>query len=152
MAQRLERYGPRVVVASEEAKAVETAKIVAERLGIGCFVRPELHEHDRTGAPFLSDEDFYRTAGTFFEKPEEPVWGNETAGEAARRFEGAVRAVLEEWKGEVVAVVAHGTVNALLIARHDEIDAHELWRGLGLSSFCVLASGFRLMEVVGRIV
>lgn len=152
LAERLRRYRPRVVVSSEEPKAAETAEIVAGRLGIGCFVRPGLHEHDRTGAPFLSDKDFCRTVGTFFERPGKPAWGNETAEEAATRFEDAVRAVLDEWKEETVAVVAHGTVNALLVARHNGLDAHELWKELGLPSFCVLSPGFRLGEVVGRVV
>lgn len=140
------------MVCSEESKAVETAEIAAGRLGTGCFVRPGLHEHDRTGAPFLSDEDFYRTAETFFERPDELVWGSETAEGATARFEDAVRAVLGEWKEEAVAVVAHGTVNALLVARHNGLDAHELWKELDLPSFCVLSPDFRLREVVGRMV
>ena len=62
LADVLERYGPGVVVSSEEPKAVGTAGLVAERLGIECCARPGLHEHDRTGAPFLSDEDLAEMA------------------------------------------------------------------------------------------
>ena len=46
------------MVSSEEPKAVETAGIAAGCLGLGCSVYPGLHEHDRTGVPFLGDEEF----------------------------------------------------------------------------------------------
>ena len=143
------RYGPRVMVSSEEPKAVETAEIAAKRLGIGHFVYPGLHEHDRTDAPFLGDEEFGLAARNFFENPDRLVWGSETAEEAGGRFEGAVRGVLEELEEDVIAIVAHGTVISLLAARHNDLDAYAPWRGLGLPSFCVLsAEDLRLREAV----
>ena len=60
LGERLAQHGPGVMVSSGEPKAVETAEISAGRLGIGCFVYPGLHEHDRTGVPFLGDEEFGR--------------------------------------------------------------------------------------------
>ena len=138
-----------MVVSSGEPKAVETAGIAAGRLGIGSLVRPGLHEHDRTGAPFLDDEEFGRTVRDFFERPDELAWGNETARQAEIRFEGAVRRVLEEWEEGVIAIVAHGTVISLLVARYNDLDAYSLWRGLGLPSLCVLsAEDLRLRETV----
>lgn len=113
LGERLARFGPGVVVCSEEPKAVETAEIAAERLGIGCSVYPGLHEHDRTGMPFLRDEEFGRAARAFFERPDELVWGNETAQRAGNRFEGAVRRVLDEREEDVVVIIAHGTVTSI---------------------------------------
>ena len=128
---------------------METAEIVADRLRIGCSVYPGLHEHDRTGVPFLGDEEFRRAARGFFENPDRLVWGDETAEEAGGRFEGAVRGVLDEREEEVILIVAHGTVISLLVARHNELDAYALWRSLGLPSFCVLsAEDLRLREAV----
>ena len=63
-----------------------------------------------------------------------------------------MRAVLDEREEEVVAVVAHGTVNALLVARHNGLDAHELWKEFGLPSLCGLSTDLRLGKVVGRMV
>ena len=149
LGERLTRYGPRVVVSSEEPKAVKMAEIAAERLGIGCSVYPGLHEHDRTGVTFLSDEEFGRAARGFFAKPYQLVWGGETAEEAGGRFEGAVRGVLDERKEGVDTIVAHGTVISLLVAHHNDLDASALWRSLGLPSFCVLpAEKPRLREAV----
>ena len=145
----LARYRPGVVICSGEPKAVETAEIAAGRLGVRCFAYPGLQEHDRTDAPFLSDEEFGHTAGAFFENPDELVWGNETAEQAGRRFENAVRSVLEENDDEVLAIVAHGTVISLLVARHNHVEPYELWQRLGLPSFCILsAPGFELRETV----
>ena len=146
---RLARYGLRVVISSEEPKALETAEIAAGRLGIGCSVYPGLHEHDRTNAPFLGDEGFAQAARGFFQNRDELVWGNEAAEQALERFEGAVRGALGERDEEAVAIVAHGTVISLLVARHNDLDAYTLWRSLGLPSFCVLsAEDLRLREKV----
>ena len=136
------------MVSSGESKAVETAEIAASCLGIGCSVYPGLHEHDRTGVPFLGDEEFAQAAKDFFENSDRFVWGNETTEEAGDRFEGAVRGVLDERGEEVVAMVAHGTVISLLVTRHNDIDAFGFWQRLGLPSFCVLSvPGFELQEV-----
>lgn len=149
LAENLRPHEPESVVSSEEPKAVETAEILSERLGIGSVAHPGLHEHDRTDVPFLGDDEFYRTARTFFQNPGEPVWGDETADQARERFEGAVQNVLDERGEAVTAVVAHGTVISLLVARHNEVDAYGFWRELGLPSFCILsAPGFELQEVV----
>lgn len=108
---------------------------------------PGLHEHDRTGAPFLGVEGFDRAARTFFANPGKLVWGSETAEQALERFDGAVRAVLETRGEEVVAVVAHGTVISLFIAQYNDVEAYELWRQLSLPSFCVLSTPrFELRE------
>ncbi len=58
-----------------------------------------------------------RAARAFFERPDELVWGHETARQAGSRFEGAVRRVLDEWEEDVVVIVAHGTVISLLVAQ-----------------------------------
>jgi broad specificity phosphatase PhoE len=136
------------MVSSGEPKAVETAEIAARCLGIGSSVYPGLHEHDRTGVPFLGDEEFAQAARGFFENPNRLVWGNETAEEAGDRFEDTVRRLLDEQEEVVVAMVAHGTVSSLLVARHNDIDAFGFWQRLGLPSFCVLSvPDFELQEV-----
>ena len=57
--------------------------------------------------------------------------------------------MLEELEEDVIAIVAHGTVISLLAARHYDLDAYALWRGLGLPSFCVLsAEDLRLREAM----
>ncbi len=68
--------------------------------------------------------------------------------EAGGRFEAAVQRVLDEREEDVVAMVAHGTMISLLVARHNDIDAFGFWQRLGPPSFCVLAvPGFELQGV-----
>ncbi len=56
--------------------------------------------------------------------------------------------MLDEREEDVVVIVAHGTVISLLVALHNDIDAHEIWQCLGLPSFCVLSiPGLELREV-----
>ncbi len=55
------------------------------------------------------------------------------------RFDGALRAVLDSREDEVVAVVTHGTVISLFIARYNDVEAYALWRKLGLPSFSILS-------------
>lgn len=143
----LRQYGPGVIVSSEEPKAAETARIAANRLGVGHAAAPGLHEHDRTDAPFLADKEFEQAARAFFDRPDELVWGNETAEQALGRFDGAVRAVLDARDENVIAVVAHGTVISLFTAKYNDVEPYELWRRLGLPSFCVLSvPGFGIRE------
>lgn len=148
LGERLGRYGPGLFVSSEEPKAAETARLAADRLGVEYAVFPGLHEHDRTGAPFFETVgEFEGEARSLFERPHEPVWGNETAEQALERFDGAVRAVLRRHAAETLAVVAHGTVVSLFVARYNDVDAYDLWRRLGLPSLCVLSvPGFAMRE------
>ena len=149
LAERLRRYRPAAIVASEERKAVQTAHVVAERLGMSAATFPGLHEHDRTGAPFGTQAEFELAAKGFFENPGKPVWGTETAEEARGRFADAVDGVLARHPAGDVVVVAHGTVITLFLSRFVDLDAFAFWRGLGLPSLCVLElPGYGLSEVV----
>lgn len=150
----LARHRPGAVFSSEEPKAAETAGTAAVRLNVEAVTVPDLHEHDRTGAPFLrTKEEFERAAKTFFERPDELVWGNETAAQAGERFAGAIQTLLRGCERQNLAVVAHGTVISLFVARHNDTDPYVLWRSLGLPSLCVLTlPAFELRQVVHQLV
>ena len=149
LAERLQDYALERVVTSEEPKAIETAEVVAEYLGLPWAVAPGLHEHDRTGAAFGTREEFESAARDFFDNPQTLVWGNETAEQARTRFASGVHAALAQHPGSNVAVVAHGTVITLFLTNHSDIDAYGFWSGLGLPSFCVMSLlGFRLQKAV----
>ena len=87
-----------------------------------------------------------------FRRPGELVLGDETADEAADRFEDAVDRVLADHPQGNVAIVSHGTVIALLLARHGTGRGFQIWRDMGLPSFAVLdVPGYRLEKTVARI-
>ena len=152
LAARLATYHPTVVISSDEPKAVETAQIVAARLNIPTRVASGLHEHDRQGMGLLPRTQFEAAIKLFFTKPDELVYGNETATQARTRFSAAVVQVLADHPNTDVAIVAHGTVISLFVAEATSIDPLGLWRRLGLPSFvALLLPKYDLIEVIDGI-
>ena len=140
LADRLRAYQPRVIVSSVEPKAVETAEIVAERLGKTFETAAGLHEHIR-GNPteFLDRADFEDAVAGIFDRPDELVMGQETGAQARDRFAKAAESVVESHQDGNVVIVAHGTVISLFVAEHTGVRPFELWKRLGLPSFVVLS-------------
>jgi broad specificity phosphatase PhoE len=154
LAASLAPHSPRVIVSSEEPKAAETAKLIADELGVPFETAPGLHEHDRSNVPHMRSGDFISTMELLFRKPQQLVLGRETASVALKRFHNAIDDVLERHpaeKGNVV-VVSHGTVIALFLARHTGEGAFDLWRRMQLPSFAVVeVPGFKLVELTARL-
>ncbi|OGG46764.1 MAG: hypothetical protein A3F84_18260 [Candidatus Handelsmanbacteria bacterium RIFCSPLOWO2_12_FULL_64_10] len=153
LAEKLSDHRPEIIVGSIEPKAVETAQVIAEILDRPFEVVEGLHEHDRSNVGFLEKERFEGAVAGFFERPGEPVLGKETADQAHERFAKAIAGVMERYPNNRVAVVTHGTVMALFVARANELAPFPLWKRLGLPSFVVLAGPeMRLMSVVDEVV
>lgn len=140
LAERLADIRVARVVSSVEPKAVETAEIVAQRLGVPAVTAPGLHEQARDTAPFLGAEAFETAIAWLFDEPHKVVFGEESADAAADRFAAAVDALAGE-HDEIV--VAHGTVIALYVSRAAGIDPYPLWQSLELPSYVVLSRGTR---------
>jgi broad specificity phosphatase PhoE len=139
LADALAVYAPGVIVSSEEPKAMETAALVAARLGVPHATAPGLHEHARRSAPYTTSAEFGASAAALFARPGELVFGEETADEAHSRFSAATAAVMAQHPGQTVAIVAHGTVISLFAGRAAGLDPFTLWQRLGLPSFVVLS-------------
>jgi len=140
LAEQVAAYSPAVVVSSEEVKAEETARVVAERLGVPHHVAADLHEHDRSNVPQLRTAEFISLMELLFRRPRELVLGKETAVAALSRFESALDEVLMEHPAGNVAVVSHGTVIALLLEKLEpKRRGFDAWRAMKLPSFAVLS-------------
>lgn len=152
LAERLAPYAPGVIVASTEPKATETARIVANRLGMTMTTRDGLHENDRTGLGWLGTAELETRIARFFAEPGTLVMGNETADKAHTRFAATVDAFCTEHPDETVVIVAHGTVITLYVSRATGIEPFPFWKRLGLPSFVVLSRPeMRVREIVERI-
>jgi 2,3-bisphosphoglycerate-dependent phosphoglycerate mutase len=140
LAERLAAYEPHVIVTSLEPKAIETGQIVARVLGIPCETAPNLHEHERPKEEhFGTREQFEAQVSRLFERPGELIFGNETADEAHQRFSSAIGNVLETHHSGAVAIVTHGTVLTLFVARAAGIEPVSFWKQLGLPAFVALS-------------
>ena len=139
LSERLAVHHPDVIVASTEPKAMETAQIIATLLGTPCATAEALREHDRRNVGFLSPEQFGAAVARFFESPQDLVLGRETADQAHQRFAAAIEGVIARYPTDTVAVVTHGTVIALFVARATGLDPFPFWRRLGTPAFVVLS-------------
>jgi broad specificity phosphatase PhoE len=149
LADALALSQPDVIVSSIEPKALETAELVAEILGLTNKIFEDLHEHERDNEAFdRSDANFQEKIVHFFEHPDRLVYGRETGDQAYLRFSTAVKGVVETHRNRRVIIVTHGTVMSLLLSRANQFEPFPFWKSLGLPSFVVTTATFRLLKVV----
>ena len=153
LADELKPAGISKVFCSEEVKAIETAQALAEHLQLRHHSKPNLHEHDRSNVPHMRSGEFISHMELFFRRPGEQVLGRESADEALARFESAVRTIVAETTGDSIAVVSHGTVISLLLAKlQKKENGFDLWRAMQLPSYAVIElPDWKVTEVVTRV-
>lgn len=144
------------VFSSAERKAIEAARLVADRFSLLPIVVAELGENDRSAGGYLPKAEFEATADLFFAHPETSVRGWERAVDAQRRIVAAVERVIAEAPGRGdVAVISHGGVGALLLCHLKGVPISRTEDQPGAGGGCVysfelstraLLSGWRLIE------
>lgn len=106
------------IFASEEVKAIETAALIAEPLGLAIEIRRRMHENDRSATGFLPPPLFEATADRFFAAPDLSIDGWERAIDAQARIVAAVTAAIDEEPGEGDLIfIGHGAVGTLLFCK-----------------------------------
>jgi broad specificity phosphatase PhoE len=127
LAERLAAFSPVALLTSPEPKALETAQLVAPRLGLGVDVEDGLRETGRRTVGWLPPDDLDGGVRALFDRPDEIVFGEESGAHALARFQAAVADVPEP-----AVVVTDGTILSLFAAARTGRDAYEIWRGLVL--------------------
>jgi probable phosphoglycerate mutase len=118
LAERVARTGElagAALVSSQYPRAIETAEIVAGRLGdVDVTVDPDFGEHDPgPECDGLSFETFVARYGQpDWSGDPEAVWfpGGETLAQFHRRIDSALRRLADQYEDRTVAVVCHGGV------------------------------------------
>ncbi len=126
-AERLPLAEASRVFTSREPKAVGTADAIAGELNLTVERVAGLHEHERPLAQMLSREAFDQNIRELFARPDELVFGAETANQARRRFTLALMRLVTGTAGDVVAV-SHGTVIALFVAEAGGVEPFAFWK------------------------
>lgn len=139
LAAQLAAFRPSVIATSTEPKALQTAELVAARLGLSVTTDDALREHDRAGLGYLAPSAFQGAMAAFFARPDEPALGRETAAQARARFGAAVERALAAHPAGNLVIVTHGTVLTLFTAHHAGIEPLGFWRGLGMPAYAVFA-------------
>jgi broad specificity phosphatase PhoE len=153
LAERLEKYDLSLLVSSIEAKAIETAKLTAAHLSIPTEIAFGIHEHERGNVGFLSPpEHFQARLAEFFDRPDEIVFGGESAVQARTRFTAAVESLVEAYGVESFGVVTHGTVMSLYVAEMLGSAPYDLWQRLGMPAYVRIAlSQEEVVEIVEQV-
>ena len=152
LAGRLADYGIEQIVTSDEPKAVETGRLLAEGLALPWQVGENLHEHRRPQAGVLTQDIFWAQVMALFARPDDLIFGVETGTEAGARFAQAVDRCLAEFPEQNLAIVAHGTVVSLFAVERAGVDGFGLWPRLGLPSAVVLSlPEFEIEEVIENV-
>jgi len=138
MAAVVNGLGPTSLYSSDEPKAAETAGIVGGRIDLPVKVVPGLQEHIRTGVPFATTIDRDAAVIDSIRRPDQLVYGSETTGTAERRFTTALEGALTDAPAGDAAVVSHGTVISMFVAKLTGLDAVDIWSSFGLPGFVVV--------------
>ena len=102
------------IVSSTEAKAVQTATILSEHLGISIEIREDLGENDRSATGFVAPTRFEALADAFFAEPTRSVAGWERADDAQRRIVAGLADLLDADAADIdIAIIGHGAVGTL---------------------------------------
>ena len=115
----------RRIISSDERKAVETARILAETTGQPLEIAKGFHENDRSATGYLPAAEFDETDNRFFAEPMVSIRGWERAADAQARIVNSVRGALARLDPtDPVVFVGHGGVGTLLkcAIRCDPID------------------------------
>ncbi len=145
------RYDFDTIFSSEEPKAIHTARMIAAELKRQVEIKKDLHEHDRhKNRKFYPQKEWKSIIQTFFDCPNDLVFGAETATEALERFDAAVKSVIDgQPKQKDRIIVAHGTVISLFVEKYNSVNVFELWQKLGMPSYVELdLETFQLQEII----
>jgi broad specificity phosphatase PhoE len=141
------------MITSQEQKAAETGELVARQLGLPLTRAANLGEHRRGNEPWQDDRaTFEARIRRFFDRPAELVFGEETADQAHQRFATAVSGLVAAARGRSIALVTHGTVMTLFLARQCGLEPFGLWRSLAMPAVAVLTTpGYHLERLVADV-
>jgi broad specificity phosphatase PhoE len=121
LAERLRSRSVDALFSSPEPKALETARMASRLLEKPLEIVDGLHEHDRSNVLFNAGS-LHDSVAHFFRHAAVLVLGKETADQAHARFAAAVEGILAEHVDRNIAVIAHGTVISLYVARAAGLD------------------------------
>ena len=125
-AEGIAEVSPGQIFASDERKALETAKIIGRHCGVAVEVEPDLREHDRTGVTWRDSATRQRELEALFANPSHVVFGRESGSQALRRLTAAIDRVTVRTPGPWV-LVTHGTIMALYLAELTGRAPMEIW-------------------------
>jgi broad specificity phosphatase PhoE len=103
------------IVSSGENKAYSTGVPIAENMGLEITQMNEFNEIGRSPV-FLPDDQFLKQKKRQLTELDTQVDGGESGRDALQRFKSGIQNLEEQYNGETILVVTHGTVLSLYFA------------------------------------
>lgn len=128
-----------LIASSPEAKAIATARPIAEVTGLELRIEPMLHEVDRGETPLVTREEYDAHVASHFSSPGESVSGWETADAARSRVVTCIERLTDDATGSL-CVVSHGLVLSHYLAHLRGLPAPDFneWRSIDLPAIAVV--------------
>ena len=119
---------------------MQTAQIIADRIGSQIHIDARLREHERSSVGFLERESFEARIASIFDEPGEVAYGDESADAVHARFSAAIDDAVARSSGSVAAVT-HGTAMTIYVSRLVGIAPMPFWTKLGMPAAIVIEDG-----------
>lgn len=123
---KLNKHGDQnfTIVSSNEVKAIETARPLADYFDCKLNLDPEMGENDRSATGFLDPDTFEDVANQFFKNPDTSIEGWERARDAQNRIVERFQSHLTQTPDKTMIFVGHGAVGTLLYChlKREDID------------------------------
>ena len=150
LANRLATLKVTHIYSSHELKAVKTAELTAQLMGIPHESRSGFEEQNNDGVGWFGSTDKFKNAvQKLFEQPTEAVFGPESAVDAALRFETTIKQIEKHHPSEsTIAIATHGRVMTSFLQSHEAVDPVPFWRSLTFPD-CVTIT-WPKVKVIGR--
>ncbi|WP_339183086.1 histidine phosphatase family protein [Paenibacillus sp. FSL H8-0317] len=114
----LKNEGIHAIVSSPYARAILTLEGVAAALGLDIQIMEDLRERHFSD-DMIADEEFEPASKKMFDDPDYALPGGESNTVCQNRAVGVLKQILEEYKGEKVAIGTHGHVLTLMMNYFD---------------------------------
>lgn len=119
---------------------MQTAQIIADRIGSQIHIDVRLREHERSSVGYIERESFEALIASIFDKPEEIAYGDESADAVHARFSAVIDDAVARSSGPVAAVT-HGTAMTIYLSRLVGIAPMPFWTTLGMPAAIVIEDG-----------
>ncbi len=138
----------RAIYSSTESKAIDTARPIAESIGLPILTKNCLCELQR-GLPLSSNEEYESVVREMFERLEPVLEDWEHPLQALNRFQVCVDAIQKESDAETVLIVSHGLVLTLYFASLlKSEDYFHRWKSLSFLAYGSVVDGTIEQDII----
>ena len=138
------------IYSSYEKKAIQTAEFTSHHLGCTSTFVNGLEEQNNDGMGwFESADDFKAAVQKLFEQPNQPLFGPETAVQAAARFAKTLLAISRKHEPDArIAIATHGRVMTAFLQSYGVVDPIPFWRTLTFPDATIIS--WPDVKILGR--